>query len=93
MELINYNQTVYSVDNIQNVNILHMFIATILYIVIVILSIITVIVTKKNNKKIELKEKLNILENKLIEIDAKFNIIDKNVNNILRVIRELKKLD
>ena len=93
MELINYNQTIYQVDNIKNVNILHMFIATILYIMIVILSIITVIVTKKPNKNIILEEKLTEIEDKLTKIEDKFVAIDKNVNTILRVIKELKKLD
>ena len=93
MELINYNQTIYPVDHIKNVNILHMFIATIIYIMIVILSIITVIVTKRPKKNIVLENKLIEIEDKLKTIEDKFVIIDKNVNTILRVIKELKKLD
>ena len=93
MELITYNQTIYSINNIKNVNTLHMFIATILYMMIVILSIITVIVTRKSDKKMVIEEKLDNLEIKLIMIEYKFATIDKNVNTILRVIKELKKLD
>lgn len=92
MELINYNQTLYQVDNLKNINILHIFIATIIYIMIVILSIITVIITRKTNKNTIIEEKLNNLEVKLIEIENRFVLIDKNVNTILRVTKELKKL-
>lgn len=93
MELVNYNQTIYQIGHFKNVNILHIFIANIIYIMIVILCIIIGMVTKKTNRNISLEEKLNNLEVKLITIEDNIFIINKNINTILRVIKELKKLD
>lgn len=81
MELTNYNRT-YTIDNIKFFNIIHTSIAATLFVIIITLSIITAIITKKSKHIKDIKD----IKDKLVTID-------KNVATILRVIKELKKLD